>query len=223
MTPFLAVEVLDELQDVALGQHVDADGRLVQKEDLRFVHEHERQVGAHLLAQAELPRQGVEELVDAQELLDEGEHGLVAVAGDVPDHPLPLEAGRDRLVPPELGPLPEDYADASHVAHPVLHGVHAQAAHRAGGGRQDAGEELHGRGFPRAVGAGVGDDLAAADGQVDPPQGVDLAHDRAEQVPEDVADLLRALPLLERLVDAGEPNRDVPSRRSAAIRFVHSA
>ena len=147
----------------------------------------------------------------------------VAVARDVPDHALPLEAGRDRLVPPELRPLPENHAYASDVADPVLHGVHAQATDRAGGRRQHAGEELDRRGLARAVGAGVGDDLAMADREVDPPQRVDLADDRAEEVPEHVADLLRALPLVEGLVDAGEANRDVPSRRSVAIRFLHSA
>ena len=96
--------------------------------------QHQRDVGAHLLAQAELPRQGMEELADAEQLLDEAEHPLVTLPRDLPYHALPLEAGRHRLVPPQLGALAEHHADAPHVPDALLEGVHAEAAHGAGGG-----------------------------------------------------------------------------------------
>ena len=58
----LAVQVLDEAEDRALCQHVQPERRLVQKQDLRLVQQRQPQLGAHLLAQAQLARQAVEEL-----------------------------------------------------------------------------------------------------------------------------------------------------------------
>ena len=66
------------------------------------------------------------------------EHALVARPRDVPDDALPLEAGGDRMVPPQLGALAEDDADAPDVAHAVAHRVHARARAR-GRGRAPAG------------------------------------------------------------------------------------
>ena len=129
-------------EDVALGQHVQAQRRLVQEEDLRLVEQRHAQVGAHPLAEAQLARQAVEELVQPEQLLDHAEHPLVALARDVPDDALPLEARRHRLVPPQLGALAEDDADAADVARAVAHRVHPQrrapSRRRAPAGRRAA-------------------------------------------------------------------------------------
>src|SRR5688500_5012155 len=108
----LAVEVFDAGEDVALGEDVEAEGGLVKEEDLGLVEEGEAEVGAHALAEAELAGGGLEELVEGEEVADEGAHALVALAGDVPDDALPFKAGGDGEVPVELGALAEDDADA---------------------------------------------------------------------------------------------------------------
>ena len=124
----LAVQLADEAQDAAPRQDVQAERRLVQEQDLRLVQQASAEVGAHALAQAELAHQRAEDVVQAEQLAHQAEHALVARPRDVPDDALPLEARGDRMIPPQLGALAEDDADAADVAHPVAHRVHAQRA-----------------------------------------------------------------------------------------------
>lgn len=62
--PLFTVYILDELQVIAFASTSTPIGRLVEKEDLGCMQSASAQIGAHLLPQAQLPRQGDEELVD---------------------------------------------------------------------------------------------------------------------------------------------------------------
>ena len=121
-------------QDVPLGQHVQAEGRLVEEEDLRLVQQRQRQLGAHALAQAQLARQAAGRTRRARAARARSRSCVVASARDIPDDALPLEAGRDRVVPPELGALAEDDADPADVARPLAHRVHPERPDRPASG-----------------------------------------------------------------------------------------
>ena len=132
VTPPLAVELLDEVQDVALAPA--RPGRASARPG----------TGSPARAAAPWPGRRASSGPGSARARgcgrrssspstsrDEAQGALVDRARDVPDHPLPLEAGGHRVVPPQLGALAEDHADAADVAHAVAHRVHAQRAHRA--------------------------------------------------------------------------------------------
>ena len=86
-----------------------------------------------------------------------------------------------RQVPPELVLLPHHQGEAAAVGVFALPGHVAHHAGRAGGGRDDAGEQLERGGLARAVGAEKGDELALLDRQIDAADGLDVAILAAKQ------------------------------------------
>ena len=124
----------------------------------------------------------VHELVQAEQLADEAEHPLVALARDVPHHALPVEARGQRVIPPELRALAEHDADPADVAHALAHRGPCRARAPRRVGREQAREQLDGGALARAVRARVGDDLAAPHVEVDSLQRVDPHHRRVQQV-----------------------------------------
>ena len=129
--PSLAIELLDERQNAASGEHVQAEGGFVEQQDLGLVEQREREVGAHALAETQLARQGVEDVVEAEQLAHQAEHALVARVGNAPHHSLPLEAGGDGVIPPQLGALAEHDADVAYVADAIAHWIHPKRADAA--------------------------------------------------------------------------------------------
>ena len=162
----------------------------------------QRQVGAHALAQAELARECMEDVVEAEQLAHQAEHALVARPRDVPHHALPFERRRDGVIPPQLGALAEDHTDAADVAHAVAHRIHAERAHAAGVRSEQTRQELDRGALAGAVRAGVGDHLAASDGQVDAAQRLHQSDARSQQVADQVAQAGRAHALAVHLANA---------------------
>src|SRR5260221_94253 len=107
-----AIELANERQNAPAREDVEAKRGLVEQQDLGLVQQRQGQIGAHALTETELARQGAEDVVEVEQLAHQAEHPFVARARDVPDDALPLEAGGDRVIPPQLGPLAEDHADA---------------------------------------------------------------------------------------------------------------
>ena len=127
------------------------------------------------------------------------------------------------MIPPQLGALAEDDADAADVAHAVAHRVHAQRANGARVGRQQSRQQLDRGALAGAVRARVGDDLAAFDGQVDAAQRLDASHLGTQEVAHDVAQPRRALTRAVHLPHAAQLNYGVPREGSVWILFGHSA
>src|SRR5262245_17051672 len=124
------VQLLDELEHVALCQNVQAQRRLVQEKDLRLVEQRHPQIRPHTLPKAQLASQAVVILTDTEQVFDDLDHPIEPVFWNVPNHALPLVACSDRLVPPELGPLAEDNTDSADVPDAVANRVHSQRTNR---------------------------------------------------------------------------------------------
>ena len=94
---------------------------------------------------------------------------------------------------------------------------------RAAVRRQQTREQLDGGALAGAVRAGVGDDLAAADGQVDAAQRLDDSHFGAQQVAQDVAAAAPSAPAGGRSCGRRDSSTTVSEVEVAASsRCVHS-
>ena len=115
----LGVEGAQELAQPALAHHVEADGGLVEVEDLRVVQQRGRDVAAHPLAEAELPHRGVEQVTEGEQLDELGQVGAVPGRVGPVDLLEQVEGVAQRQVPPERGALAEDHADPAGQRDPV--------------------------------------------------------------------------------------------------------
>ena len=59
-----------KLPDVIFGDHVQADGRLVEKQQRRIVKQRRGQIAAHALAERELAHRRVQVVADAQNFVE---------------------------------------------------------------------------------------------------------------------------------------------------------
>jgi hypothetical protein len=164
-----------ELPEALLAEQVEADGRLVEEEDLRLVEHAGGQLAAHPLAEGERADRHVEEVVGLEqvgEVVGAALELAVVEAVDGAEHAERLAGGE---LEPELRPLAEEGADAAGELPALLPGNEAEDGGRAAGGVEDAGEHLDARRLPGAVGADVGEALAGFDGEGDVADGLDGA------------------------------------------------
>jgi len=162
-----------ELPHGLLADHVQADRRLVEEQDLRPVQQGGGQLAAHPLAQGELAHGRVEELVEFEHGAALGQAGLVLGGRHPVDVAQQLEGVAQGQVPPERRPLSKHDTDAPGQLEPLRHGF--EPAHRdlTGGRRQHAGEHLERGGLAGPVGTQVAHYLPALDGQADAVDGGD--------------------------------------------------
>ncbi len=153
--------------DVVLGDDVEADGRLVEKQQRRIVQQRRRQIAAHALAQREFAHRRVQIIANAKNLI-EVLHARVEIAlRNVVDAAQQLERFDHGDIPPELRALPENHADGLHVVPALAKRNKAVDANFARSRHQNAGEHLDAGGFSRAVRPDVADHFAAVDGKAD--------------------------------------------------------
>ena len=173
--------VLQEGLDVVLGDHVQADGGLVEEQHVGRVQQRGDQLHLHPLAQRQLADRLREQPAHA-------EHVGQLVAGAL--EPLGLDAidllvQAERLgggqVPPELVLLAHHQGEAAAIGVFAPPGHEAHHPGRAAGGRDHAGEEFQGGGFAGPVRAQKGDELALFDPQVDAADRLDQPILAAEQ------------------------------------------
>jgi hypothetical protein len=107
----LAVLPAHEVAHGELRGGVEADGGLVEKQDLRPVQQRRGQVAAHALAEAQLAHRGVEQRREVEHGHQLVEHGAVVGRAHPVDVAQQLERLHHRQVPPELGALAEHHAD----------------------------------------------------------------------------------------------------------------
>ena len=155
-----AVGAQHELAHGQLGGCVQADGGLVQEQDLGLVQQGRGDLGAHALAQGQLAHGLVQQPLQVQ-------HGHQLVAGarkaqriDTVQVAQQVEAVVHGQVPPQLRALSEDHADAAHMALAVGEGVAPVHLHAPAIGPQDARQDLDGGGLARPVGTDEAQQLA---------------------------------------------------------------
>ena len=167
--------VLEELLDVVLGDDVEADRGLVEEQHFGRVEQGGDELHLHPLAERELADRLVEQLRDAQQVDELVLLALKRVGLDAVDLLVQAERFGSGQVPPELVLLAHHEGEAAAVGVVALPGHVAEDAGLAGGGIDDAGEQLERRGFAGAVGAEEGDKFAGVDIEIDAADGLDFA------------------------------------------------
>ena len=133
----LLVEPDQQLAEALLGQQVEADGRLVEEQDLGLVQQARGQLAAHPLAERQVAHRLVEQVGGVEQLAQLGDAALLGGAVEPVDggqHPVRLAR---RQLEPQQRPLPEQRADARGQAPAVLprhDAEHRGLARRSGGG-----------------------------------------------------------------------------------------
>ncbi len=117
----------DEVADALLDDQVQADGRLVQIDDLWLVDQRRRQLGAHLLPQRHVADGDIEQLVELQRFRELIQHQAVLDRVDVIDSCDQVQRFDQGQVPPQLRALAEDHADVAGVIHALAHAGRAPA------------------------------------------------------------------------------------------------
>ena len=173
VVPRSALSRVRNAADGRLADHVEADRRLVEHEQLGVVHQRRRQVAAHPLPEAELAHRSVEERPEVQQLGQLGEPGPVRRTLDAVKMADQGQAVAQRQVPPQRGALAEHHADAPGQRRALPRRVQPRHPYAPGGRREDAGQHLDRGGLPGAVRAEVADELARRDGEGDPVDRVD--------------------------------------------------
>ena len=162
------VQRVDREPDLLLHQHVHANGGLIQKQNAGIVEHGRGKIRPHPLPQGEGTHRLGEEAGDVQHLAQKGHALGVVPVGDLVDLLEHLEGLDQRNVPPELGLLAEDDADALRHLPPFPIGLRPVDQDAAGAGREDAAHHFDGGGFPCAVGADVSHDLPVGNREADP-------------------------------------------------------
>src|ERR1700722_9705701 len=170
----LGIDPRDELANRLLRHDVEPDGRLVQVDDARAVQECRRKIPAHPLAQRQLAHRGTQKILHLEDLDELSEVLAIAIGRNPVDRAQELERLDERKVPIELAALAEDHADVARVLLTALPGDQAGDADLTGGGNENAGEHLDGRGFAGAVRADVADQLAGLERERDAADGAAL-------------------------------------------------
>ncbi len=157
----------EELAQPLLGQHVQADRRLVEDHQVRAVQQRGRDLGAHALPQGQLPHRRGQELPHLQHLDELGGPDALVGGGQGVDRGQDRERLPHRQVPPQLRALPEHHTDPAGEHAALLQRVQPHGRDPAARGHEDADQHLDGGRLPGPVGADVAHGLARPDGQVE--------------------------------------------------------
>ena len=161
------VVAADKFANGLLGNDVEADGGLVEKQDAGLVEQGGDEFHFHAFAQTQLADGDVELVLDAEEFGQLGDGFFEAVLGDAVDFGVELEGFAGGEVPPELIFLAEDEGELAAVAVGALPGSVTEDFGRASRGKEEAGEHFEGGGFAGAVGAEKTDEFAGFDLEAD--------------------------------------------------------
>ena len=110
-----AIDGTQEMTDVILCHHVEANRRLVEKQQRRVMQQRGSQVATHALAKRELPHRSMQIVVDAQNLVEVFHPRIEIALRYVVNTPQQFERLDHRNVPPQLRPLAEHNADRLYI------------------------------------------------------------------------------------------------------------
>src|SRR5580658_2184799 len=194
----------EEVPDMVLGNHVEADRRLVEEKQGRIVKQRGGQVAPHAFPQRKLAHRRVQVVAYAENLVEVLHARVEVPLGDIVDAAQQFERLDYGNIPPELCPLAEDHADRLHILGALPAWDEPVDANLAAGGDQNAGQHLDAGGFSGSVGADVPHRLPAVDREADVINGSQGAVLPYEQVLDRAPDPFAALEsaeFLAQLVD----------------------
>ena len=100
-----------KVPDAALGDHVKANGRLIEKQHVGTMDERRRQFSAHPLSKRQAPDRRIEELAETEKVIKLLKEVLVDGSIHVIHRRQDIEGVNCGEVPPKLSPLAEDHSD----------------------------------------------------------------------------------------------------------------
>src|SRR5260370_3513635 len=145
-----------------LGEDVEADGGLVEKQNWRGVQERSGELAAHALTEREFADGNIEQFGEAEDLIEKFHAFVEITLRDVVDAAEEFEGLDGGDVPPQLRSLAEDNADGLYVGGALAPRDETVRRDIARGRHQDASEHFDRGGFSGAVGADVTDHFATA-------------------------------------------------------------
>ena len=161
------IDLLDELPDGVFRLHIQTDGGLVQKQDLRRMEHGRHQIAPHPLTKRELPHRGVDKTVDLKNLI---EHSQIIGIGSIINLVntfQQLKSFTQPQVPVQLAALSEHHTQIPYHPFAVPLGRDAVDQDLAAGGPHDAAKHLHCGAFSRTIGTYVAHDVPLFDGKGD--------------------------------------------------------
>ena len=156
-----------------LGDHVQADRRLVEEQDLRAVQQGGDEFHLHPLAQRQFADRPAQQAMDVEHLGQAVAGFLELLRVDVIDMLVQPKRLGGRQVPPELVFLAHHQGEAAAVGVFAFPGHVAHHRRRAAGGGEHAGEQLERGRLARPVGPQKGDEFARLDRQINARDGLD--------------------------------------------------
>ncbi len=163
----LAIDGAQELADVVLGNHVEANGRLIEKEERGIVQQCRGQIAAHAFAERKFAHGSVQVIANAEDFVEALHARVEILLRYIVNAAQKLERFDHGNVPPKLGALAEHHADGFHILRALAKGDESVDDNFAAGRNKNAGEHFDGRGFARAIRSDVADHFAAFDGETD--------------------------------------------------------
>src|SRR5579883_1304426 len=110
--PTLGVQREQKLADARFSHHVQPDSWLVQVEQFGIVQQGRRQVPTHPLTELELAYRGMHKLVQVKHHTQTLEIGVIPLLWNTIEETQQMQRVQQRQVPPELGTLSKNDADA---------------------------------------------------------------------------------------------------------------
>ena len=163
----LLIVAADEFAHGLLRNHVQADGRFVQKEHLRLVQQRGDELHLHAFAQGKFTHAHVQLVRHAQQLGQLAHGPAEAVLGNAVDLGIELEGFAGGEIPPELVLLPQHQGELPAVGIGAFPRHMAEHARGAAGGIEQAGEHLQRGGLARAIRSEKAHELARLDAEAD--------------------------------------------------------
>ena len=152
-----------KLPDRGLCRHVEADRRLVEKQQARRVQQRRRELAAHPLAERELTHRRVEQRAELEQRHQFLQAAAVSTCVDFVDAPQQLEGVAGRELVPELRSLTEYGPDAKREGPALPRGRHAEHADLSCVGVKNARQDLERRRLAGAIRSDEGDAFARLD------------------------------------------------------------
>ena len=156
-----------------LGDHVQADRRLVEKEDLGTVEQGGDELHLHPLAERKFANRPAQQAMDVEHLGQAIAGLLELLRIDVINMLMQPERLGGRQVPPELVLLAHHQGETAAIGVFAFPGHVADHRSRATGGGEHAGEQFQRGRLARPVGPEKGDEFARFDRQIDAADGLD--------------------------------------------------
>src|SRR5579885_2281731 len=172
----LSVDMQQKFANTRLGYHIQADGRLIQVEQLWIMQQGRREIAAHTLAKRKLAHRRINKLIQIEQFAQTGQVSSMTLcwyAIEITQEAQGIDQGQ---IPPELSTLAKDYADVRGHLTALVQRIEASHTHLTGAGHENAGQHFHRGAFACPVGTNQPDNFARLDQQREVPHSLYHSH-----------------------------------------------